>query len=166
MYTYEHLSWTPPRPDVFYYNLNVRLVEWGGNHPELNGMYSTHWEKDRKALSQLICNRELLIKTTSKRLELLSENPEEVRRVVFAGEPGVSLIRLKQARDIAVSGDSKYLFPYLKEYLDSETSDSFRTTNPNLDIRHSTNFTGPKRGKQRTFNDPYWGEFNKIIQWQ
>ena len=42
MYSHEHLSWTPPKDDRFYYNHNHWLVQWGGNHPEMNGMYS-YW---------------------------------------------------------------------------------------------------------------------------
>lgn len=164
IYTREHLNWTPPRPDVFYYNLNVRLVEYGTKHPELFGMYSTHWEKDRKALSQLICNRELLIKTTEARLKLLDNDPEVVRQIVFAGEPGVSLIRLKQAKSLALSGQATHLQSLLKDYLETEVSDVFSNTNPNLDIRHDSNFTGPKRGKKRTFEDPYWGVFANLMK--
>ncbi len=162
MYTREHLDWTPPKDDTFYYNENVWLVEWQGNHPELNGMYSTYWA-ERRALSQLVCNSELLLNTVSKRLELLELDPKMVRRMVFAGEPGVSLINLESAQYWAKSGKPVHLQQLLKEYLETEKSDLFRTEIGNLDIRHKSNFTGPKRGKNRTFNHPYWGEFKKII---
>ena len=46
LYTYEHLSWVPPLDDTFYYNHNHWLGQWGGRHPELNGMFS-YWPKRR-----------------------------------------------------------------------------------------------------------------------
>lgn len=52
---------------------------------------------------------------------------------------------------------------YLKEYTTRYNSESFMTTLPNLDIRHSTNFTGPKRGKKRCYELTYWGSFKEII---
>ena len=166
LYPREHLDWLPPRDDVYYYNENVWLVQWGGNHPELNGMYSRFWGK-RQALSSLVCNRELLLKSLNKRLDLLDEarggEKDMVRHLVFAGEPGLSLVRIKKARKIATSGRSDYLKTLLKDYLETEVADTFETKIPYLDIRHSTNFTGPKRGKHRTYSIPHWGEFKNII---
>lgn len=163
LYTNEHFKWTPHRDDVFFYNENVYLVEWGGNHPELNGMYSTFWA-ERKALSQLVCSRRLLIESIRQRLSLLDQDIELVRKMVFAGEPGVSLLRIERAQKIAKSGKHNHLQKLLEDYLKTEVSDVFRTQIPNLDIRHKTNFTGPKRGKNRTYNLPYWGEFKNIMQ--
>jgi hypothetical protein len=160
LYVQEHYDFIPPRDDTFYYNENVYLVEWGGNHPELNGMYSTYWE-ERRALSQMICNRELLIETLKRRLSILDGDDKLAGQIVFAGEPGVSKIRL--VRKLAKDGSHCHLQDLLKEYLEEELSDVFRTKIPNLDIRHSTNFTGPKRGKNRCFTLPYWGEFKNII---
>jgi glycosyltransferase involved in cell wall biosynthesis len=161
LYTNEHFRWTPPRDDTYYYNENVRFVQWGGNHPELNGMYSSYWHKDRKALSQLICNRELLLKSLRRRVELLDGNEDLTKLLKFAGEPGVT--RIKMARKLAKSGSNAHLQNLLKDYLESETSDTFNNKIPNLDIRHGVNFTGPKRGNKRTYEDPYWGDFKKLI---
>lgn len=157
LYSPEHFNWTPPTDDTFYYNENVYFVQWKGNHPEMEGMYSTYWT-ERRALSQLICNRELLIKSLKARLDLL-DAPENIVKKVYFGEPGASEIRLKRAREIAHSGSSAQLQWFLKDYIDAEKAEIFRTQIPNLDIRHQSNFTGPKRGKNRTFELPYWGKF-------
>jgi len=164
MYTHEHFSWTPPKNDVFYYNLNCYLVEWGGNHPELNGMYSTYWKR-RLALSQMICNRELLIKSIKERLVLLDGATRLTREMIGIGEFGVTNERMvRKAQEAARSGKPIQLQSYIKDYLEKYTSETFKTETPNLDIRHNKNFTGPKRGKNRTFNLPYWGEFKRIME--
>ena len=68
LYTHEHLSWTPPDPGVFWYNENHWLVNWHGNHPEMEGMYS-YWPK-RTALSQLVCSPQLLEASTKEVMNL------------------------------------------------------------------------------------------------
>jgi hypothetical protein len=162
LYTKEHFDWTPPRDDTFYYNENVYLVQWGGNHPELNGMYSTFWDV-RKALSQLVCDRELLIKAINGRLDIIDKNRDLLRHIKFAGEPGVTQYKVLEAQKWAASGRSVHLQSLLKDFLEAEKSDIFNTTIPNLDIRHGSNFTGPKRGKNRTYDLPYWGDFKSIM---
>lgn len=163
LYTHEHLSWTPPKDNVFYYNLNCWFVQWGGNHPELNGMYSTYW-KERLALSQLVCNRELLIDSIKERLKLLEGADRLTKEMLGIGEFGVTTQRMiRKAEKAAKSGRPIQLQRYIKNYLEKNTSDTFTTINPNLDIRHDKNFTGAKRGKSRCYELPYWGDFNKII---
>jgi len=159
LYTSEHFDWKPPANDTFYYNYNCWFVEWGGHHPELNGMYS-FWNRQRKALSQLICDRKLLIESIEERLVLLEGGLRILRRL---GEPGAFPPEVVTAARIAVSGDCKYLSPYLEEHLRKFKSEVFKTKNPNLDIRHDSNFTGPRRGKLRRYELSPWGEFKNII---
>ena len=167
LYTNEHYSFRPPRDDTFYYNENHWLVQYADKkHPELKGMYSRYW-KQRLALSQMICNRELLLQTLNERLALLSKDRDLVRKIVFAGEPGLSKLRLEEANRWAKSGRPVHLEKYLKAQLDKEKYDVFRTRISNLDIRHDRNFTGPKRGRHRRYWVKYWGRFEKIItRWQ
>jgi hypothetical protein len=160
MYTHEHLSWCPPKQDIFYYNHNCWLVQWGGNHPELNGMYS-YWDK-RFALSQLVCNRLLLKKSIEERLMYLNRGFNITKGLKGAGEPGVA-DNITMARQMAVSGQPIQLQRYLKGCLTEYKSEIFKTINSNLDIRHGTNFTGAKRGNNRTYELPYWGKFDSII---
>jgi len=162
-YTHEHFSWTPPKDDTFYYNENHWLVQYAENsHPELKGMYSRYW-KQRLALSQMICNRELLIDTLNQRLDLLDKDRRLVRKIVFAGEPGLSRLRVEGMK-WAKSGRPVYLKKYLKDQLDSEKYGVFKTKIPNLDVRHDSNFTGAKRGRKRCYNIPYWGKFKDLVE--
>jgi hypothetical protein len=161
LYTYEHLSYQPDDPGVFWYNHNCWLVQWGGNHPELNGMYS-YWPR-RLALSQLICHKALLKQSIDERLEILERGGRMDRQFLGCGEPGVVSDRaLHKARQAAESGKPIQLQRYLKDYLQRYEHKTFGTVNPNLDIRHGTNFTGPKRGKMRTYELPYWGKFEDV----
>ncbi len=159
LYTKEHLNWTPPTNDKFYYNMNCWLLQWGGNHPELTGMYS-YW-KNRYVLSQLICNTSLFRNYVEGLLNLLGEN---INKELRHCEPGICTeAELDKVREIAKSGKSAYLTPYLKNYLEKYKSDTFYTEIPNLDIRHGTNFTGPRRGNKRRYELPYWGKFEEVI---
>lgn len=159
LYTQEHYDWTPPRNDTFYYNENVWFVQWGGNHPELNGMYSNYWT-ERRALSQLICSRDILLKDIDLKLQFL-EGDIPVETI---GEPGYS--RLMLARALAKKGRGHSLgmtLGEMAEKLDATKADTFRTKLPNLDIKHASNFTGPKRGKNRTYNLEPWGDFKSLM---
>lgn len=164
IYTDEHYSFMPPLDDTFYYNEHHYLVQYAEkSHPELKGMYSKYW-KQRLALSQMICNRELLVETLNERLALLDRDRKLVRQIVFAGEPGLSKLRIEKARRWAESGRPVYLKQYLQDQLDKEKYGTFKTEVPNLDIRHDGNFTGPKRGKKRTYDVHPWGRFEDLIR--
>lgn len=160
LYTKEHFNWMPKDDETFWFNDNCWFVEWGGNHPEMDGMYSK-WSSNRKALSQLICNRELLIKSVEERLELIEGGLKIMRKL---GEPGSFPKDVVEAAKIAVSGKPDYLKNLLDKHLTQFKSESFNTVNPNLDIRHKTNFTGPRRGKKRRYYLEPWGEFKNIWQ--
>lgn len=161
LYTAEHFNFIPPTDDTFYYNDNCWFVEWGGNHPELDGMYSHI--KDRKALSQLICSRDLLKEFVNEVIGMLELGLNVSKGQNWHGEPGVHSDKYIKAALAATSGQPTQLQTYLKEYTEKYKSDSFKTVNPNLDIRHKGNFTGPRRGKRRTYNLAPWGEFKNII---
>jgi len=159
LYTTEHMGWTPLSDDTFFYNENVYLVQWTTkSHPELNGMYSRYWRK-RLALSQLVCNRELLLESTEAKLKVLDDR--SVRAVQHAGEPGAT--KISEARRWAKSGRPVYLKKYLQDQLEKEKCATFETELPNLDIRHDENFTGPKRGRKRTYEIRPWGRFENLI---
>jgi hypothetical protein len=160
LYTEDHFNWIPPTNDTFYYNSNCCLVEWNGNHPELNGMYS-RWTKSRKALSQLICDRKLLIHSIEERMVLFEGGIRVLRKL---GEPGAFPPEIVKAARLATSGSSCHLSRLLEKHLSTFKSDMFTTKKSNLDIRHSNNFTGPRRGNSRTFELPYWGEFKHIMR--
>jgi hypothetical protein len=128
LYTHEHLSWMPPTDDKYYYNLNHWLVQWGSTKPEFDMMYS-YWPK-RLALSQLVCNRELLLRAVKDRLHLLEDNIE------LEGEFGALVLK---ARKRAKSGNPSYLQAMDKYLFEQPKKETFRTENPNVDIRHTSN---------------------------
>lgn len=166
LYSPDHFEFIPLNDDTFYYNKNHWFVQWGGNHPELNGMYS-YWPK-RHALSQLICRTELLKKSTEEVMNLLDMGLKVEKGLRWYGEPGLTSDQFKEyvrrAYISSTSGKSKQLQFYLNQYITKYNSEFFESKNPNLDIRHSSNFTGPKRGKNRCYELPYWGEFRLIIK--
>lgn len=162
LYTHEHLAYQPEDAGVFWYNHHCFLVQWGGNHPELNGMYS-YWPR-RLALSQLICHKDLLIESVEERLAILERGGKMDREFLGCGEPGVVSERaMAKAARAAASGKPIQLQRYLDDYLRKYEHKTFGTKLPNLDIRHGTNFTGPKRGKMRRYELPYWGRFEEVI---
>lgn len=163
LYTHEHLSYNLGDSTVFHYNHNCWLVVGPGtNHPELYGMYS-YWPK-RYALSQLIAPRQLLINSITEILDLIRQGLKLKRGMRWHGEPGVVEGRLKRAAIEAGSGRPTQLQRYLKEYITRYGNKVFTTTLPNVDIRHGSNFTGPKRGKKRRYELPYWGRFDSLLK--
>jgi hypothetical protein len=158
LYTAEHYDREPPRDDTFYYNENIWLVQWGGNHPELNGMYSKYWVT-RYALSQLVCNRELHISAIEERMYMFEQG---CKSITNAGEPGVCK-DLAAAYALAKSGKCAHLSGYMEKHLTKFNAETFETKSPNLDIRHGSNFTGPKRGKNRTYDLAPWGKFADVM---
>jgi len=80
------------------------------------------------------------------------------------GEPGVIDGNLKRAAVEADSGHATQLQRYLKEYVTKYDHQTFISTYPSLDIRHSSNFTGPKRGKKRTYELAPWGRFEDVMR--
>ncbi len=164
LYTNEHLTYEPDDLSVFHYNTNCWLVEGpGGNHPELFGMYS-YWPR-RLALSQLICDKHLLKQSLEERLSILENGGRMDRQFLGCGEPGVISERaLHKVQKAANSGKPIQLQRYLKDYLARYDHKAFATVNPNLDIRHGSNWTGPKRGKKRTYELPFWGKFADVLE--
>jgi len=160
LYTPEHLAYTPDDGSLFWYNNNRWLVQWGGNHPELNGMYS--WWPGSLALSQLISRRELLLECMAERVAILDGGGNA--GLFGKAEPGVvPKGALQKARYYARSGKPVWLRDYLEGHLSKYEHKTFKTRLPNLDIRHGTNFTGPKRGNHRRYEMPYWGRFEDVI---
>jgi len=157
LYTSEHLHYQPPDPMTFYYNANHWLLQWHGNHPEMEGMYS-YWPR-RVACSQLICTRERLTASTSEILDLIYAGLQLKGGFRWHGEPGTVDNKAYQAAVLAGSGSSAQWHRPLTVYLTKYRSEFFRTEQPNLDCRHGSNFSGPRRGKHRTFDLAPWGKF-------
>ena len=162
LYTAEHLHYQPKNPDVFHYNSNCWLVQWGGNHPELDGMYS-YWPH-RVALSQLICRRSLLEQATRDVVCLLDMGLRVEQGLRWHGEPGVVSETFRKAYLEATSGRPIQLQDRLQQYVQGYASGHFATEQPNLDIRHASNFSGPRRGKKRCYELAPWGRFADLME--
>lgn len=161
-YTQEHFDWMPPTDDIFYYNENVWLTQWSDTkHLELKGMFST-FPKKRLALSQLVCNRRIYLDTISKRLDIIDQDRRIIKGIDHIGEPGVS--RVKRVQRWAASGRCAYLKQDLGKVLELEKYETFKTKLPNLDVRHDTNFTGPRRGRNRRYELHPWGKFEDVLR--
>lgn len=152
LYTPEHFNWIPPTDDLFYYNTNHWLVQWGG---ELSGLYSYF---RRKVMSQLICERELYIRAIKEKLVMLEYGAEIRKGQPGACEPGVC--------------DNRQAFINVKKEMESKHKDvgkdtfqakAFSTKLPNLDIRHSSNFSGGRRANKRRFTLKPWGDFYSVM---
>ena len=163
-YTEEHLDYIPPTDDKFYYNENLCLVGYDKEkHPNEVGVYSRFWKHPRLSLSQLVCNRKLYVDALEKRLALISVNRRAPKDLDHFTEPGHTKIRRKLI-DRANSGSCAYLRSLLPDFIELEKYETFNTKYPNLDVRHGGNFTGPRRGKKRTYEVEPWGRFEDLIR--
>jgi hypothetical protein len=162
-YTEEYLDYIPPSDDKFYYNENVWLVCYDKEkHPNKMGMYSRFWT-ERLALSQMVCNRALYLDAIDKRLDQIDKDRHFPKKVAQFNEPGLSRQSMKLI-DRANNGSSAYLKKLLPDFIELEKYETFATEIPNLDVRHGGNFTGPKHGKEKTFDVPHWGKFEDFLK--
>ncbi len=96
-------------------------------------------------------------------MRLLDMGLKVARGLHWYGEPGVVSEQFRKAYVEACSGRSTQLQAYLKDYVNGYRSVFFDTVNPSLDIRHNSNFSGPKRGKRRRYELPYWGKWEDVL---
>jgi hypothetical protein len=163
LYTPEHFAFVPPRHDTFYYNKNCWFVQWGGNYPELNGMYS-FWPRSRLGTwSQMIVSRGRLLEYASLHMRVFDENCELPPRRPDEKRKDFIQRRRRKAIRIVKSGDFKQFSRFTRDYIEKEKESYFKTKAPNLDIRHDTNFSGPRRGHRRRYELPYWGRFEDVL---
>jgi len=160
-YTEEHFKYSHIDDGAFNYNSNHWFVQFSEKrHSDLNGMYS-RFRGERLALSQLICRRDLLLSVINTRFEMLSNDYSPVRKYVFAGEPGLSKLRIYSNKKRF--GEFEALPENIKNQLNNEKYSSFKTKLPNLDVRHDNNLTGPKRGGERRWDLSPWGNFKEMV---
>ena len=154
VYHPSHFEFTPPRKDVYYYNMNSWILRSSDG-------FCLYY--DHKSLSGLCAYRELLIPHYRERVRRIEEliaqgkNPRhEMRYIGF--EPGTH---------------------DRPEKIDSFTAEGYRSLYPNIDIKHGCNLT-LNRWNQSEFRDkstcqnwkesdeiPFWGKGKEIIKlWQ
>lgn len=135
LYASDHFQFTPPRADVYYYNLNWFKVD------HATGRAVTYTSKQT---SQLCANRQLLIEHYRTRVARV-ERDGFSRRMGF--EPG------------------SHRRP---ERVDDVPSDVWRSSVPNIDIRHAANLTS-SRWSPEQFRDKRhcqeWQEVTEVPGW-
>ena len=158
LYHADHFAFMPEDRSKFWYNENVWLVE-GTDRKGLYGTYS-RWPRRRLALSQMVVDRELYLALMRDRLALIEGGLKVAMRF---GDPGTTPPDIVAAARIAVSGTSRYLHTIFDRYIDGYKADVFYSQTSTVDIRHHSNFTGPRRGGRRTMEIPYWGKFAEVM---
>lgn len=162
VYHAEHFEFRPPDDRYFWYNLNNWFLQYDNpKYPEWNGMYS--FMRHRRVQSQLICDVDMLRKVTHDQIRIVTEplwNTERYNKGV--GEPGT--IVLDKAMKLTRGIQKTHLRDLIKQFLIGYQARDFKTNIPSIDIRHSSNFTGPRRGNKRTFELPYWGTLADILR--
>jgi len=168
VYSEEHFQYIPPDDKFFWYNVNQWLAQYyHPRHPEIQGMYS-HL-RNRFAMSQLVADTELFKESAALRHAIISAGAWRRKYPMGRiGEPGVAhpeKVRalLSRIRDGYPEQEMISLNEKLDQYLTKYTAKRFRTKIPNLDLRHSDNFTGQRRGKNRTYDLPPWGRLEDVL---
>ena len=162
LYSEEHVRWTPPDEEYFYYNINNWLLQYENlNRREWNGMYS-HVQR-RMIQSQLVCSTKHYLEAMTKKLEIeLDPRWSEVYPSGRIAEPGCTdfgrAMRLLRNR----SG-IRHMRKKVLSYLASYKALGFRTVIPNIDVRHGANYTGHRRGRCRCYTLDPWGTMEDII---
>jgi hypothetical protein len=136
-------SYRPPRDDTFYYNLNFLILHHEG---DLSGLYGAY-NGFRFSFSQLVCNRELLVKALKWALRIIDEGHSVNHKEGMLVEPGAWKALFKDVE------------PEYTKY------DFYWDRWPSIDIRHSRGFTKQLR-KYTILADKaiYWGAPEDIIK--
>lgn len=144
LYTVEHFAWTPPRDDVFYYNVN-RWVLTRRLAEDRRAREAVFYWRRRTQMAQLLCNRALLVDTLEERFE---KYPTPVDHATAKrtgwGEPG------RYERNLGLP-------PRSREY--------FETQLPNVTINHGVSLMGRRqlRPDDRVERDlPPWGDADRL----
>jgi hypothetical protein len=168
VYSEEHVRHIPPDDTLFWYNVNQWFAQYyHPRNPELKGMYS--YLKDRFAMSQLVCDTELFKESAALRLSIISAGGWKRKYPMGRiGEPGVAHAEkvrslLSRIRGGYPENEMIALNEKLEKYLTKYKAKGFKTTVPNLDLRHSDNFTGQRRGKRRTYSLEPWGRLEDVM---
>jgi hypothetical protein len=161
IYTREHYDFVPPDDKYFWYNDNNWLVQYENpKHPEYDGMYS--YVKRRRCQSQLTCSRDLLLQAESDKIAILTD-PRWMGKYPRGriGEPGA--INVRKTKLLVKAASVREMWNQIRSYISDYNARDWSSKVPNLDIRHKNNFTGPRRGTNRTFDLPPWGPFESVM---
>jgi hypothetical protein len=172
LYTNEHFRFIPTDPNLFYYNRNCWLVQWKCNRPEHEFMYS-YWP-NRTAQSQVVAFTDSFRQAVDERLNLIDLGLNDLNKstLLYEGKkipaefgvaPTIDSRRAERLYKQATSGSPAHLETLMGDHVRKWKHEIFRTKQSNLDIRHDSNFTGPKRGKKRCYELEPWGRFEDFL---
>ena len=146
LYSPSHFEFIPPRPDVYYFNLNFWKVRASDGH-------ALHF--DAKQVSGLCASRELLVSHYRERVK----RTESKLRELGDSRAYRNFIRA-QGFEPGSHGRA--------ERVDDYRSDVWQSAEPNLDIRHDANLT-PSRWTRDEFrsqrNCQNWQEADYVPGW-
>ena len=167
MYLPEHFHWTPPDDRTFYYNVHHWFLQWDGKH---RGLYSYF---RRRVLSMLIAGREVFLQACREKVWMLEHGWMIKKGVAGACEPGAlpseeQMVQALPCEPGVCDDRVEYLaalarFKDLGKECGRWEARAFRTGHPMLDIRHQTNFSGGRRGRQGCRVLPPWGTIDEVI---
>jgi len=162
LYSKEHFEFIPSDPSCFWYNRNVWLVQHRNpNHPEYDGMYSI--KKHMFHQSQMLGTTEMMRLAQGLRLSILKDSLwVEKHPGGRIGEPGAADFDKAMKLASGIQPESP-LMSKIISYCSRFKARSFRTATPNIDIRHGGNFSGPLRGKNRTWHLEPWGRWDSVF---
>jgi hypothetical protein len=162
LYTKEHFSFIPTDDNIHWYNENVWILQlYSDRQPEWNGVFSNYPE--RKANSQLICDTNLMIKSTQDRIDMMGD-PAWMKKHPSGRIGEAGHIHLPHIMRLSAGKSVRHIRAKLLEYMKYEGR-NWNTKIPNVDIRHKDNFTKNRRGPKRIWELPYWGKMEDIITW-
>ena len=147
LYHKSHFDFTPPRDDIYYYNIN-NWRWWFGHDTAItyDGLTS---------LSGLCCNRELAIKHYKYRLKLIEEQ-------------GLDKIRSREPRWARKFGYEPATKKRRRGGITNEDHIKRKSEFPNIDVRHPGTFSAPKIALDKFKHKPEnWNEIpiEEIPSW-
>jgi len=162
LYHPSHFDFTPPKKDVWYYNVNVYKVNCTTGHAVRTD--------DCRQVSGICVYRDLAIKHYTKRIELL-ENKQTELDFKFFNEDHKDHVELDKEFNSYIRKQGFEPGTHNRsERIDNSTSETWSSKECNVDIRHEKNLTSTKwrkedfrnqkftKGWKETDSIPYWGK--------
>jgi len=161
VYSEEYMRWNPPDDEFFWYNDNCWLCQLHNPRwPEMDGLYS--FMGRRRAQSQLQCNTERFRAASGEKLAILTSVEWRTKYPKrYLGEPGTC--DPDKAMKLTRFANMRQTRKDIKNYMTEYQAREWRSAIPNIDIRHGANFTGPRRGKLRTYSLDPWGTIYEVL---
>lgn len=146
LYDKSHFEFTPKDKNIWYYNVNVWKLNFETGHAIKTD--------DCKQVSGICVYRETAIQHYKKRIEILEQKQKELNEEEFN--------RYVRAMGFEPGTHNR------EERVDNNTSESFSSKVPNVDIRHDKNLTSTRWSPDQFVNKKFtegWIEADEIPGW-